>query len=411
MSETESDPGYILVVDDKEDNRDILQRRLARNGFTVKTAINAQEALILIDREAPDLILLDYMMPGISGPELLRQLRVDYDRAEMPIIMVTARSEDDVVIECIEAGANDYISKPISFPVLHARMSVQLQRRSAAMALRAANAVLEERVALRTRELMAHNTALREAHSSLEKSDRAKTLFLATMSHEMRTPLNSVIGLSELIRSQVHGTLSPPTYMTYVEEIRRSGGYLLELVTDIMDNIAFTQGNVELDEAEVDLGDVLEECVSMIDSATPDQPSRIVMSPVDGVWRLNGDKSRLRQAFTNILTNALKFSEAAEHVLVDVSAAPEGIEIAFFDRGPGIPADKIADVTMPFIQVYNAGEAKQKGVGLGLSVTNEIIRRHGGELRIENRPDRGLAVRVILPLLDAAWDMPVDMAG
>jgi DNA-binding response OmpR family regulator len=117
----------LLVVDDNEMNRDMLSRRLSRRKHTVITAENGQQALDLIDKESFDVILLDIMMPGISGIEVLKIIRQSYSASELPVIMVTAKGDSDDVVSALKLGANDYVIKPLDFPVVLARVETQLE--------------------------------------------------------------------------------------------------------------------------------------------------------------------------------------------------------------------------------------------------------------------------------------------
>jgi diguanylate cyclase (GGDEF)-like protein/PAS domain S-box-containing protein len=140
-------PERLLVVDDDAYNRDLLSRRLIRRGYDVACAADGREALTLIEQEHFDLVLLDNMMPGLSGLDLLRLLRATYTETDLPVIMVTAQSESDNIVQALKAGANDYVIKPVDFPVAAARIQSELTRRTAAVALRES----EERYALAAR--------------------------------------------------------------------------------------------------------------------------------------------------------------------------------------------------------------------------------------------------------------------
>jgi sigma-B regulation protein RsbU (phosphoserine phosphatase) len=131
--------GRLLVVDDNELNRDMLSRRLSRRKHTVQTAEDGQEALALIEKQSFDVILLDIMMPGISGIEVLKTLRKSYSAAELPIIMATAQSEDEDIVEALKLGANDYVTKPLNFPVVLARVATQLWLKTSQDALKVAH--------------------------------------------------------------------------------------------------------------------------------------------------------------------------------------------------------------------------------------------------------------------------------
>ncbi len=149
----DQDVATVLVVDDLEVNRAVLTRRLAKQGYQIIEACDGREALARVEEHMPDIILLDMMMPDMSGLQVVEILRTDFSPSVLPIIMVTARSETEVMVEALEAGANDYIQKPVNFPVLLARMVTQIARQRAEQQLRNSHDALDSRVAERTLEL------------------------------------------------------------------------------------------------------------------------------------------------------------------------------------------------------------------------------------------------------------------
>jgi DNA-binding response OmpR family regulator len=142
----------ILIVDDVEDNRVILQRHLVREGFTTSVCEDGMTAIAQVASDPPDLVILDWMMPHLSGLDTLKAIREHYDANQLPVIMCTARDEETSIGSAIDAGANDYIQKPVRMPVLLARISAQLLRKGAMEALGAVNQDLENALAQRTRE-------------------------------------------------------------------------------------------------------------------------------------------------------------------------------------------------------------------------------------------------------------------
>jgi len=139
----ESISGRLLVVDDNENNRDMLSRRLARRGHTVEVAEDGEIALNILERESFDLILLDIMMPGIDGIEVLKRVRQKHSASDLPVIMATAKDESEAVVQALEIGANDYVTKPLDFPVVLARVRTQLSLKRAQEDLAAANAQMK----------------------------------------------------------------------------------------------------------------------------------------------------------------------------------------------------------------------------------------------------------------------------
>lgn len=146
--------GRVLIVDDVEDNRIILGRNLARAGFDIETAADGVSAVAQVSTNPPDLILLDWMMPGLSGIDVLAAVRDHYNANELPVIMCTARDEATSIVTALKAGANDYIQKPVNFSIAIARVTAQLERKNALTALAEINKDLEDELAHRTRALM-----------------------------------------------------------------------------------------------------------------------------------------------------------------------------------------------------------------------------------------------------------------
>lgn len=155
MSELEPQDGLklILVVDDGEDNRVLLERALRSTGYATVSAASGREALSLISRQVPDMILLDWMMPELSGLETLRAIRELYPKSQLPVIMCTAIGEEMSVVAAIGAGANDYMVKPISIPILRARMAAHFEQRAVINTLGSAKEEAERRLTEQARTI------------------------------------------------------------------------------------------------------------------------------------------------------------------------------------------------------------------------------------------------------------------
>lgn len=162
-------PGTLLVVDDDEANRDMLSRRLERKGFAVTVAEDGSRAIELVRQRPFDLVLLDVLMPGLSGLEVLRELRQSHPATELPVIMATALSESGDVVEALRLGANDYVSKPLDFPVVLARIQAQLSLKQAVEEVLRLERSLEQR----NQELIGANARLAEANRRMERDLKA----------------------------------------------------------------------------------------------------------------------------------------------------------------------------------------------------------------------------------------------
>lgn len=211
--ETETQP-RLLIVDDVEDNRTVLARRFERRGFHITEADCGQAALKLVDEQEFDLVLLDIMMPDIEGTEVLRTIRTKHNSASLPVIMVTARAMSDDVVQALQYGADDYITKPVDFAVALARVNTQIARRraeqqvlKAAEALYKSKEVLEERVRERTRDLVRINEQLKDEIVQRERSE-AETKYLAH--HDALTGLANRVLFRKALKDAVE-SMPPET--------------------------------------------------------------------------------------------------------------------------------------------------------------------------------------------------------
>lgn len=154
MTESLNTQRRILIVDDVEDNRNVLERHLRRAGFATDLAADGMIAINMISASPPDVVLLDWMMPGLSGLETLQAIRERFDENQVPVIMCTALGEETTIVDAIKAGANDFVMKPINMPILMARMKSQLARKDAVDMLKRENSALESSLYERTRDLL-----------------------------------------------------------------------------------------------------------------------------------------------------------------------------------------------------------------------------------------------------------------
>ena len=236
--------------------------------------------------------------------------------------------------------------------------------------------------------------------AAAEAANRAKTEFLANMSHELRTPLNAIIGFSEIMENRLFGDLGSDRYVEYVRDIRSSGGYLLNVISDILDMARIEAGKVKLEKTNVSLDLVVTEALRKHESEIVRKQIAVV-TEIAPDMRLEADSHALFQMLGNLLDNAIKFTPDGGQVAIRVRPAPGAINLYVEDNGIGIPRDKIERIGRPFEQVEGEMARSYKGSGLGLAIARSLAELHGGSLRIRSTLGSGTIVMVHLPLHDA----------
>lgn len=207
----------VLVVDDVEGNRELVCRRLGQSGYDLHPVDSGQQALDFIRLRKPDLVLLDYMMPAMNGIEVLRIVRHDWQMTAMPIIMLTARAEAEAVVEALEGGADDYVTKPIDFDVLKARIETQLTKMRSSDQLRQANATLDERATMRVLafdelrdELEREIAARRRAEKALEEAEARSGGAVAPMADHAVNVVRALEIIDAIARAAAQGRAVNP---------------------------------------------------------------------------------------------------------------------------------------------------------------------------------------------------------
>jgi len=405
-------PARILVVDDIEANRAMLSRRLTRRGYEVVEAADGHAALAAVEVAEFDLILLDIMMPGLSGIDVLERLRQTHAPSMLPVIMVTAKTESESIVEALGKGANDYVTKPVDFQVAVVRIQTQIARRRAEIALRRANEDLERRIAERTRDLSSMNDSLveeirrrreteeslRDATARAEAASEAKSAFIANMSHELRTPLNAIIGFSEMIKDTVLGASAVSRYSEYAGYIHDSGNHLLNVVNDILDFSKVQSGKTVLHEDDVSLPHLVRSATSLVEPQAAKRNIAIEVNWLSPIRIVVADQILLKRAFINILANAVKFSHDGGTVAVSVESYGSGkLRLIVADRGVGMNPDDIPRVLQPFVQAETKLSRSFEGTGLGLPLAKSLIELHGGSIEIDSEPNVGTTVCLVLP--------------
>lgn len=243
--------------------------------------------------------------------------------------------------------------------------------------------------------LLAEATAARKA---AEDAMAARTLLLATMAHELRSPLTAIVGFSSMMARQVYGPVGHAKYLDYAQSIELAGSHLSELVTDLLDTAQVEAGKLELTLAPVSSRDVVEQSLRLVRGLAVEAEVSLIMNPGD--WpQVHADQRAVKQVLINLLSNAVKFSPPAGRVEVSGVSQTGRLIVSVRDFGRGIAEDELAFIGRPFVQIGDPASRRQ-GSGLGLALSQELVERHGGRLRLESTLGQGATAHFDLPLID-----------
>jgi len=245
-------------------------------------------------------------------------------------------------------------------------------------------------------DIKAKNEELGRLRNTALEASRAKSELLANMSHELRTPLNAIIGFSSTMMSQMFGPLSAK-YVEYATDINRSGEHLLELINDILDVSAIEAGKVELSEARINILETVEAVLTLIRHRAEKEEVALRVHLADNLPDLWADRRRIKQILLNLLSNSVKFTPSGGEVTLSVTEEAGSVVVRVADTGVGMSPAELEIAMTEFGRVENSQSSQCEGTGLGLPLTEKLVKIHQGAFRIDSEKGRGTTVEVTFP--------------
>lgn len=382
----------ILIVDDDRVILELASIILRSDGYSVQTSIDGIHALRLIEEATPDLVLLDYMMPGKDGLEVLREIKEKFP--DIAVIFFTGMGSEDVAVRAMKAGAADYMMKPFRNHDLLERVAV---------VLRSQRLELQNRELLKERERHLHeieewnvelerrvdekNQELELAHVEIIQAEKLATLghLAAGLTHEIRNPLNSINLFAQILKNNPDATPQSVDFLERIQsEIDRIDNLLIKL-------LSVSRSRSRISSAlQVNLiaQEVLNNFQSQIEAKGISLQQKIVVTPP-----FYGDEEEIRQVFTNLISNALHAMPTGGELRMSVLYEEDAIQIEISDTGCGIPLEHQSRVFDPFFST------RPKGTGFGLPIVLRIIKSYNGKISLTSQPGVGTTFVVLLPVL------------
>jgi two-component system sensor histidine kinase/response regulator len=359
----------ILLVDDERFNLNLLKSVLERE-YEIQVASNGEQA---VERASgitpPDLILLDIQMPGMDGYQVMARLQAGTITRSIPVIFVTTMGGIEEETKGLLLGAVDYIIKPISPPIVRARVQTHLALKRSADQQKALNQALAE-------------------------LNQLKNLFLGMVAHDLRNPLVAIRGLSELL---LEGELEVDNQREFQTTIHQVSQQMLVLLNDLLDISQIESGQFSLHSLPQDLLALLRERLALLEPVAQAKQICLLLEEESSLPLLPVDPMRLTQVVDNLVGNAIKFSPLGSTVRIVTQRVGTGGGFAVVDQGPGISHADRAALFKPFHRLSAMPTGGEKSTGMGLYIVKKIVDAHGGEILVDSLPSGGSRFWVQLP--------------
>ena len=385
-TETPKKP-LILIADDNPNNIKVISDFLKESGFKTLVATSGEFCLQALERTIPDLILLDVVMPGIDGFETCQKIKACEKTKDIPIIFITAIADNtEEKIKGLSIGGVDYISKPIIREEVLARINVHLTLKNL-------------------------NQELKEAKEKAEAANRAKSLFLAQMNHELRTPLSAILGFSKIIEMDKQPDVK---HQKYAKSIHDAGSHLLNIIEDILDISKIEAGKMELVPTYFNFPYFLKNLAEMLELRAKEKEIYLKCELDSNLPEIvEADENKLRQVLINLIGNAIKFTKKGRVTLRVTSlgntsclmSAKSGevrlVKFEIEDTGIGMASEELDKIFIPFEQVGDKHN-KARGTGLGLAISQQIIALMGSQIEVSSKLGEGSTFSMELYLKEEA---------
>ena len=392
---SETSKPRILIVEDDPATIELMEAQLHGEGYSVDSVRDGGQAAAKVAETSPDLVLLDIMLPKKNGFEVCKQIKGNEATSSIPVIMVTALKDMESRVKGIAVGADDFLSRPVDKTELVARVR---------SLLRIGNLNKELAIEMHTaresgEKLEVQQRVLKSMSAQLMQASHLKYEFIVNMSHALRTPLNVIIGFSEMLQDGLVGELNEKQGK-YVKNIREGGRELHQLIAHVVDVFKIDTGKVPLETTEFQLRDAIDSLLVAYESTATDNRITVTVNVAPEALRVCADPQRLSTILDNLLSNAFKFTPSGGRVDVTAEVQEDQVRICVADSGCGLSPEDCEKVFLEFYRVPDGGAYAGAGSGLGLAISKKLVMMHGGDIWAESGGEEtGARFIFTLPLM------------
>jgi len=361
----------VLIVDDNPENLKVLGQIIRKKGHNLTFAQDGESALLSIKTKRPDLVLLDIMMPGLDGYEVCRKIKENHEIRDIPVIFLTAKTEQEDIIKGFELGAVDYVTKPFNTHELLMRVDTHLELKNA-------------------RDTIIHQKA------DLEKVNAAKDKFFSIIAHDLSNLFNGLLSFSDILTNKTIA-LTEKDKDEFLEIIQQSSQQGFALLKNLLEWSRVQTGRIHFQPEHQNLKFVVDSNIILLTGNAKAKNINMLCN-IPSNFLVLTDANMFNTVIRNLLSNAIKFTP--ENGKITVSAQKKGkfAEIAITDTGVGISTQEISKLFRIDINHTTIGTGKEKGTGLGLVLCKEFIEKNGGKIWVESQEGKGSTFYLTLPL-------------
>ncbi|MBF0237317.1 MAG: hybrid sensor histidine kinase/response regulator [SAR324 cluster bacterium] len=384
----------VLIVDDEPQVIQLLETLISDLGFAVCYISRPEFLFQILKDEVVALILMDVHMPQIDGITLLKQLKAHPVFQEIPVIMLTSDTREDLLVQCFDNGAADFINKPVQKSVLSSRVKAAVTTREHMLTIRKQNLSLH-RINMVSKQL---NQKLKTHIGTLEQSNQDKTNLLSVISHDLRGPFTAMSGFSEMLLEELNtqGSSQALQLATMLDHAIKKEYILLEEL------LAFSKLQIQgviFSYEPVVLYEVVNQSIQQEQLQLKQQTLR---NQVDENMVVSTDISLLKIVLRNLLTNAMKFTPEEGVITVSATKTPTEFQVSVADTGVGIAPENQEYLFNFDVPYHTMGTNHEDGCGLGLSLCNELLKKAQGHLWVESQVGQGATFYFSIPCDEAS---------
>lgn len=378
----------LLLVDDNRLHQEYVIRIFEDKRYRIYSVNDGEEALKRMKTMRPDIILLDVIMPGISGFEVCKRIKNNNETYNIPVIFLTSKTDNESIVKGFEVGGSDYITIPFNPDELIARVHTHLELKTRREKLEQVNEELDTKVSERTKELENANKILQ----SLEKN---KADFLTLISYKIRTPLNTIMGFTQILNN----ALQDEKQQKNLQMIKSASEKLMQIADTANLVTSLSTEKIKYSFTEVTVKDLMRLTINELDHEL--NAKNIVLITDIQNHNIRGDNKLLKITFYNILENAIRYSPKNEEIEIKAEKKDETSYISFRDNGPGFPKETL-QVVKNLSTATPLRNFDENSFGLGIFTAKIVSDLHSGNMVVYNREERGACVQFELPVQETA---------